>query len=151
MSLLQAFADQAAIALQNASLYAESQTQRIQLTQILESTSDGVLFVGPDGRIQAANRRVGELLGLGAAPIVGSELGEILRRECSTVSTERLLLACAGGLGAAPAEGTRGDLDVPSPHPGLHWEARAPRDATGPTPRLTIPVPPASHGREIPQ
>ena len=101
MSLLQAFADQAAIALQNASLYAESQTQRIQLTQILESTSDGVLFVGPDGRIQAANRRVGELLGLGATPIVGSELGEILRRECSTVSTERLLLACAGGLGAA--------------------------------------------------
>ena len=151
MSLLQAFADQAAIALQNASLYAESQTQRIQLTQILESTSDGVLFVGPDGRIQAANRRVGELLGLGATPIVGSELGEILRRECSTVSTERLLLACAGGLGAAPAEGTSGDLDVPSLNRVLHWEARATRDAAGRTTGLTITVHDVTQEREIAQ
>ncbi len=151
MSLLQAFADQAAIALQNASLYAESQTQRIQLTQILESTSDGVLFVGPDGRIQAANRRVGELLGLEATPIVGSELGEMLRRECSTVSTERLLLACAGGLGAAPAEGTSGDLDVPSLNRVLHWEARATRDAAGRTTGLTITVHDVTQEREIAQ
>ena len=151
MSLLQAFADQAAIALQNASLYAESQTQRIQLTQILESTSDGVLFVGPDGRIQAANRRVGELLGLGATPIVGSELGEILRRECSTVSTERLLLAGAGGLGATPAEGTSGDLDVPSLNRVLHWEARATRDAAGRTTGLTITVHDVTQEREIAQ
>ena len=78
--LLQAFADQAAIALQNASLYAESQTQRIQLTQILESTSDGVLFVGPDGRVQAANGHAGELLGYPAAAIVGGDLGEAGRR-----------------------------------------------------------------------
>jgi PAS domain S-box-containing protein len=147
---LQAFADHAAIALQNASLYAESQTQRIQLTQILESTSDGVLFVGPDGRVQAANRRVGELLGLGATAIVGSELGEILRRECSTVSTERLLLACAGGLGAA-AEGTSGDLDVPSLNRVLHWEARATRDAAGRTTGLTITVHDVTQEREIAQ
>src|SRR5882672_6192241 len=84
--LLQAFADQAAIALQNASLYAESQTQRIQLTQILESTSDGVLFVGPDGRVQAANRHAGDLLGYAETSIVGTDLGAILRRECSAVS-----------------------------------------------------------------
>src|SRR5881628_317700 len=123
--LLQAFADQAAIALQNASLYAESQTQRIQLTQILESTSDGVLFVGPDGLIQAANRHAGELLGYAATSTVGSDLGEILRRGCSAASTENLILACAGGLGAAPDAGANGDLDVPSLNRVLHWEARA--------------------------
>jgi PAS domain S-box-containing protein len=149
--LLQAFADQAAIALQNASLYAESQTQRIQLTQILESTSDGVLFVGPDGRIQAANRRAGELLGLGATTIVGGEFAEILRRECSAVSTERLLLACAGALGTAPAEGASGDLDVPNFTQVLHWEARATRDAAGRTTGLTITVHDVTQEREIAQ
>jgi PAS domain S-box-containing protein len=151
VALLQAFADQAAIALQNASLYAESQTQRIQLTQILESTSDGVLFVGPDGRIQAANRHAGELLGLAATPIVGGELGEMLRRECSPASSERLLLACAGGLGTASVEGASGDLDVPSLHRVLHWEARATRDAAGRTTGLTLTVHDVTQEREIAQ
>ena len=150
VTLLQAFADQAAIALQNASLYAESQTQRIQLTQILESTSDGVLFVGPDGRIQAANRHAGELLGFGATPVVGRDLDAVLRRECSLPSTERLLLACAGGLGSA-AQGASGDLDVPNLHRVLHWEARATHDAAGRTTGLTLTVHDVTQEREIAQ
>lgn len=148
--LLQAFADQAAIALQNASLYAESQTQRIQLTQILESTSDGVLFVGPDGRVQAANNHAGELLGCPGTSMVG-DLGEVLRRECSAVSTENLLLACAGGLGAAPVEGANGDLEVPNFNRVLHWEARATRDAAGRTTGLTITLHDVTQEREIAQ
>jgi len=149
--LLQAFADQAAIALQNASLYAESQTQRIQLTQILESTSDGVLFVGPDGRVQAENHHAGELLGCPGTSLVGSDLGSVLRRGCSAVSTENLLLACAGGLGVAPAEGASGDLDVPDFNRILHWEARATRDAAGRTTGLTITLHDVTQEREIAQ
>jgi len=149
--LLQAFGDQAAIALQNASLYAESQTQRIQLTQILESTSDGVLFVGPDGRVQAANRHAGELLGRAAASIVGEDLGEILRRGCSAASTENLLLLCAGGLGATPDVGVNGDLEMPSLNRVLHWEGRATRDAAGRTTGLTITVHDVTQDREIAQ
>jgi len=149
--LLQAFADQAAIALQNASLYAESQTQRIQLTQILESTSDGVLFVGPDGRVQAANRHAGDLLGYAETSIVGTDLGAILRRECSAVSTENLLLACTSGLGAALDAGASGDLDVPSLNRVLHWEARATRDVAGQTTGLTITVHDVTQEREIAQ
>src|SRR5436309_2205996 len=149
--LLQAFADQAAIALQNASLYADSQTQRIQLTQILESTSDGVLFVGPDGLIQAANRHAGELLGYAATSTVGSDLGEILRRGCSAASTENLILACAGGLGAAPDAGANGDLDVPSLNRVLHWEARATQEAAGRTAVLSITVHDVTQEREIAQ
>ena len=149
--LLQAFADQAAIALQNASLYAESQTQRVQLTQILESTSDGVLFVGPDGRVQAANRHAGELLGCGVMSIVGCDLGEMLRHECSAGSTDTLLLACAGGLGAAADAGASGDLDLPGHNRVLHWEARATRDAAGRTTGLTITVHDVTQEREIAQ
>jgi signal transduction histidine kinase len=147
--LLQAFADQAAIALQNASLYAESQTQRVQLTQILESTSDGVLFVGPDGRVEAANHHAGELLG--GRSMVGTDLGSVLRRECSAPSTDTLLLACAGGLGVTAAEGASGDLDVPNLNRILHWEARATRDATGRTTGLTITLHDVTQEREIAQ
>lgn len=149
--LLQAFGDQAAIALQNASLYAESQTQRIQLTQILESTSDGVLFVGPDGRVQAANRHAGELLGYSATSIVGRDLGELLGRECSTASTESLLQACAGGPAAAANAGANGDLEIPSLNRVLHWEARATQDAAGRTTGLTITVHDVTQEREIAQ
>ena len=149
--LLQAFADQAAIALQNASLYAESQTQRVQLTQILESTSDGVLFVGPDGRVQAANRHAGELLGWGVMSIVGRDLGEVLRRGCSTGSADSLLLACGGWLAAAPAAGASGDLDLPGDNRVLHWEARATRDAAAGMAGLTITVHDVTQEREIAQ
>jgi len=149
--LLQAFADQAAIALQNASLYAESQTQRIQLTQILESTSDGVLFVSPDGRVQAANHHAGELLGCPGTSMVGTDLSSVLRRECSTRSTDNLLAACEGGLGAVPDEGASGDLDVPKFNRVLHWEARATRDAAGRTTGLTITLHDVTQEREIAQ
>jgi two-component system phosphate regulon sensor histidine kinase PhoR len=147
--LLQAFADQAAIALQNASLYAESQTQRVQLTQILESTSDGVLFVGRDGRVEAANHHAGELLG--GRSMVGNGLGSVLRRECSAHSTDALLLACAGDLGVTAAEGASGDLDVPNFNRILHWEARATRDVAGRTTGLTITLHDVTQEREIAQ
>ena len=147
--LLQAFADQAAIALQNASLYAESQTQRVQLTQILESTSDGVLFVGPDGRVEAANHHAGELLG--GRSMVGTDLDSVLRRECSPRSTDALLIACAGGLGVTAAEGASGDLDVPNFNRILHWEARSTRDVSGRTTGLTITLHDVTQEREIAQ
>ena len=149
--LLQAFADQAAIALQNASLYAESQTQRTQLMQILESTSDGVLFVGPDGLVQAANHHAAELLACQGGSMVGSDLGDVLRRECSAASTEKLLLACAGGPGVAPVEGASGDLDVTNFGRVLHWEARATRDTGGRTIGLTLTLHDVTQEREIAQ
>ena len=154
VTLLQAFADQAAIALQNASLYAESQTQRVQLTQILESTSDGVLFVGPDRRVQAANQHTGELLGRPSTHLVGHDLGDVLGRECTSVSTESLLHACRDGFGAAriaEGQGADGDLEMRNEGRVLHWEARTTRDAAGRTVGLTITLHDVTREREIAQ
>jgi signal transduction histidine kinase len=154
VTLLQAFADQAAIALQNANLYAESQTQRNHLTQILESTSDGVLFVGPDRRIQAANRHTGDLLGCPAPQLVGSELGDVLARECTATSRDALLRACDVGLEAsaiAEATGAVGDLEMANLHRVLHWEARTTRDAASRTVGLTITLHDVTREREIAQ
>jgi signal transduction histidine kinase len=154
VTLLQAFADQAAIALQNANLYAESQTQRNHLTQILESTSDGVLFVGADRRIQAANRHAGDLLGWPEPQLVGSELGDVLARECTAASRDALLRACDVGLDAsaiAEASGAAGDLELANLPRVLHWEARTTRDAANRTMGLTITLHDVTREREIAQ
>src|SRR5262249_27303176 len=75
--LLASYADQLATALENAGLYEETQTQRVRLAQIFNSTSDGILLVSREGEIQAANRRAGELLGFDASAVIGVRLSEL--------------------------------------------------------------------------
>src|SRR3989449_2583421 len=47
--LLTSYADQLATALENAGLYEETQTQRVRLAQIFDSTSDGIVLVSRTG------------------------------------------------------------------------------------------------------
>ena len=51
VQLLTAYADQLATALENARLYAETRTQETRLTQIFDSTSDGIMLVAGARRI----------------------------------------------------------------------------------------------------
>src|SRR5438094_6287867 len=154
VTLLQAFADQAAIVLQNANLYVESQTQRLQLTQILESTSDGVLFVGAGRRVQAANHHTGELLGCESIQLVGADLGAVLGQECTEASAAELLRTCDAGLTAgfaADGRGAAGDLELTNLKRVLHWETRMTRDAADRTVGLTITLHDVTQEREIAQ
>ena len=73
--LLSAYAGQLATALENAQLYGEAQAQRTRLRLIFDSTSDGIVLLGPDGRIEAANERAGELLGFDGPPGPGRQPG----------------------------------------------------------------------------
>src|SRR5207245_979949 len=75
--LLASYADQLATALENAGLYQETQTQRVRLAQIFDSTSDGIVLVSREGEIQAANRQAGELLGFDASAVIGVRLSEL--------------------------------------------------------------------------
>ena len=154
VTLLQTFADQAAIVLQNANLYVESQTQRLQLTQILESTSDGVLFVGAGRRVQAANRHTGELLGCESIQLVGADLGAVLGHECTEASAAELIRTCDAGLAAgfaADGRGAAGDLELTNLKRVLHWETRTTRDAADRTVGLTITLHDVTQEREIAQ
>ena len=154
VTLLQTFADQAAIVLQNANLYVESQTQRLQLTQILESTSDGVLFVGAGRRVQAANHHTGELLGCESIQLVGADLGVVLGHECTDASAAELIRTCDAGLAAgfaADGRGAAGDLELANLKRVLHWETRTTRDAADRTVGLTITLHDVTQEREIAQ
>src|SRR5947208_3496127 len=132
ITLLQTVADQAAIVLQNANLYVESQTQRLQLTQILESTSDGVLFVDAGRRVQ----------------------GAILGHECTPASAAELLRTCDAGLTAGfvgEGRGAAGDLEMPNLKRVVRWETRTTRDAADRTVGLTITLHDVTREREIAQ
>src|SRR5262249_61539514 len=50
IQLLATLADHAAIAVEHAKLYDEAETQRTRLRLIFDSTSDGIVLLGRDGR-----------------------------------------------------------------------------------------------------
>ena len=73
-------------------------------TQIFESTSDGIIFMSHDGRIEAANVRAGDLLGFEPSAVMGIELvarrlAALHRRRTATASCRRLHGAAGGSLG----------------------------------------------------
>ena len=53
--LLQSFADQAAIAVQNAQLYSQVSWEKQRLDAILDSSADGILILRPDRTIDRCN------------------------------------------------------------------------------------------------
>ena len=55
LNTLQSFADQAAIAVNNAQLYGEIYSERQRLAAIINSSGDGVMILNPDLTIQQAN------------------------------------------------------------------------------------------------
>ena len=78
-SLLQSFADQAAVAVQNAQLYEQSSREKQRLDAILDSVADGILILGQDHSIQRANPAFSRLYGQTADEIVGKKHGEIIQ------------------------------------------------------------------------
>lgn len=76
--VLTTIAAQAAVAIQNARLYAqtdETLARRVQeLNSILRTTQEGVLLFGPDQRLLAANPAAADLLGSAQSEMVGQDL-----------------------------------------------------------------------------
>lgn len=54
-SLLGSFADQAAIAVQNAQLYNQVRQQKQRMDALLDSVADGILIISPDLRVERCN------------------------------------------------------------------------------------------------
>src|SRR3990172_5137878 len=78
-SLLQAFASQAAIAVNNASLYTEVHRQNQYLDAVLESSADGILLLAPQHRILRFNPACGRLTGYAPEEVIGRRQEDVLR------------------------------------------------------------------------
>ncbi len=64
LPLLNAIAGQAAIALENAQLFRETEQEREKLSAIINSTQDGVLVTTPDNKVTLLNPAAQEILGV---------------------------------------------------------------------------------------
>jgi PAS domain S-box-containing protein len=75
----QSFADQAAIAVHNAQLYAQVSREKQRLDALLDSAADGILILGPDHIIENCNPAFARMLGATREAIRGKSHEEIVR------------------------------------------------------------------------
>jgi PAS domain S-box-containing protein len=72
------FADQAAIAVQNARLYQQVDDERARLDAIIENSGDGVMILDADRTIQAWNQALTGMTGVPAEEAIGRHCYEVL-------------------------------------------------------------------------
>lgn len=77
--MLQAFADQAAIAVNNARLYQQATQEKRRLDAILEVSADGVLILDPSFRITKFNQALARISGWSAAQAIGQQHDDVIR------------------------------------------------------------------------
>ncbi|MEJ2756941.1 MAG: ATP-binding protein [Anaerolineales bacterium] len=77
MVLLNAVADYAAIAIENAKLYAQTEEERGKLSTILTQIEDGVLVVSESGEILLLNHVVRKAFDLGDADFTGQQFDQV--------------------------------------------------------------------------
>ncbi|MDX1613819.1 MAG: ATP-binding protein [Candidatus Promineifilaceae bacterium] len=84
IALLSNFANHAAMAIENATLFARSdmrlQEQTRRLESLIQSMQDGLILEDLEGRVLYANRRIEELSGRPLADITGASMSELMSR-----------------------------------------------------------------------
>jgi PAS domain S-box-containing protein len=78
---LQGFADQAAIAVRNASLVHLLDTERTRLATILENSADGIMILNADRQVVAINQALTTMVAMPAEDAVGRPCGAVLPLE----------------------------------------------------------------------
>jgi PAS domain S-box-containing protein len=76
--LLQSFANQAAIAVQNAQLYTQLSSEKQRMDAMLDSVADGILILSNDHKIERVNPAFSSLYGLPADQIVGRQYEDVI-------------------------------------------------------------------------
>ncbi len=78
VNALQSFADQAAIAVNNAQLYGQIYSERQRLEAIFNSSGDGVLILNADLTIEQANRAFERITGWSRDDLIGLPKSEVI-------------------------------------------------------------------------
>jgi len=78
-SLLQSFADQAAVAVYNAQLYGQISYEKQRLDALLDSAADGILILNADHSVERSNNAFEKLYGKARRQIVGKSHAEVIR------------------------------------------------------------------------
>ncbi|NLE75517.1 MAG: GAF domain-containing protein [Chloroflexi bacterium] len=77
VALSSSFAQQAAVAIERARLFASVVQEKQEVEAVLRHTADGIMIIGPDGLVTGVNPALEDLLGLPEAEIVGRPCREV--------------------------------------------------------------------------
>jgi PAS domain S-box-containing protein len=78
-ALLQAFADQAAIAVQNAQLYTQISREKQRMDALLDTVADGILIFKPDHTIERVNPAFARMVGEKMDSLIGKTHEQVVR------------------------------------------------------------------------
>ncbi len=111
VQLLQSFADQAAIAVQNARLFEQISTEKIRLDAILRHSADGIMILDPSLKIETFNLALARLTGWTVEQAIGQHHEEVIKWASREPGMD-LIRAVAGGwpLSEASVLYVEGDL-----------------------------------------
>ena len=79
MGLLESFADQAAIAVQNAQLYTQANQDKQRMDALLDSAADGILILDPVHTIERTNPALSRLINKPISDILGHSHEDIIK------------------------------------------------------------------------
>ncbi len=78
-ALLQSFADQAAIAVQNAQLYSQISREKLRMDALLDSAADGIMIISPEHTVERCNPALARLLGVPQPTIHGKQHSDVIQ------------------------------------------------------------------------
>jgi PAS domain S-box-containing protein len=145
VQLLTSISQQIGLVVERTRVYDAMQAHRTRLTQIFDSTSDGIVLVDRSGMVASANRQAGDLLGFDPAEAVGRDMTGLLARD----GVREEAAAALRALVAEPEAGGAGDLELPARGRILHWVGRPTKDAGRATVGLTLTFRDVTDEREI--
>ena len=103
-SILNNFANQAAIAVRNARLYNQVRDQNLRITALLASVADGILILSPDLTILSANKAFARLINSPTFALVGEKYDDVVQWKSSPVGLKLKELTEAEWHGYEPGE-----------------------------------------------
>lgn len=119
-ALLSAFADQAAIAVQNAQLYSQISKEKQRLDALLDSAADGMLILDQVHQVERCNPAMARMLGIKSEEIIGKSHKDVIRWQ-NPPQGITLETAEAGGWPLTPHAQlyVEGDMKRTSPSPSM--------------------------------
>jgi len=129
--------------------YGALREREARIRSIMDSTSDGFIFVGRDGRVKSVNQRATELLPSGAAWAAGADFAPAVADIDVRPPEREALAATLRSLLEDRDPAGKGDLEVRGSGRVLHWDAQSAKDESGGTVGLTITLHDVTEEREV--
>lgn len=119
-----------------------------RIRSIVESTSDGIMFVSSDGRVASVNRRAQAMLSLDPVSTNGTGVAAALEKIGFRQQDRQALTAAAQAVLHGLDDDYQGDAELPT-RQVVHWVARAARDSAGALTGLTFTLRDVTQDREV--